>query len=554
MGAILNFFRGIAAPRLRKVSVADLDPWRFNVDNGGKFPGGFGPTELLVTDYWTLRWRSAQLFEKNLYARGLVRRLVTNEINVGLHLECVPEEKILGRTEDSLADWSEDVENRFGLWAKNAAICDQGERLSFGALQAQARLEALVSGDVLIVLRQDPRTKLPRVQLISGDAVQTPITGLFPMPGQNRIVHGVELDKEGRQVAYWVRQDDLSHKRLPAYGEKSGRRLAWLMYGTEKRFRDVRGKPLLSIILQSLREIDRYRDAALRKAVINSIYALFVKKTQDKPGTRAITGGAVRKGQAAATTSPGAARVFNFTEQIPGAVIEELQVGEEPVPYSNAGTDVNFGPFEEAMLASIAWVNNVPPEIMKLAFSNNYSASQAAINEFKIYLNMVRTDFGEQFCQPIYVEWLLASALAGKVDAPSLLESFRDYSQHDTFGAWISADWTGQIKPAVDASKLGKGMEILIANGLITRDRAARETTGTKFSKNVKKLERENAALASANAPMAALKAAEKGAQPAEQDGPKNEPDDDAPDAETDPVDREDDVDASETEAERLLS
>jgi hypothetical protein len=55
-----------------------LAPFRYSFDDGSKFAGGFGVTELLLADYWTLRQRSSQLFEQNLYARGLIRRLVTN--------------------------------------------------------------------------------------------------------------------------------------------------------------------------------------------------------------------------------------------------------------------------------------------------------------------------------------------------------------------------------------------------------------------------------------------------------------------------------------------
>jgi lambda family phage portal protein len=501
------------APRLKTLSIFDLEPWDYRMHDGTKFPGGFGPTQLLITDYWTLRRRSAQLFKKNLYARGLIRRLVTNEINTGLHLEATPEEKILGYAEDGLADWAEDVENRFQLWCDNPAICDQSERLTFGALQAVVRREALVDGDVLVVLRQDQRTKLPRVQLISGDAVQTPLERLMTRPGQNRVVHGVELDGLDRQVAYWVRQQDGTIQRLPAYGEKSGRRLAWLVYGTDKRLCDVRGEPLLTLILQSLQELDRYRDAALRKAVLNSLYALFIRKTVDKPGTRPLGGGAVRRGNAAlqplALGQDGSRpRSFAFAEQLPGATIDELNVGEEPVPYSTAGTDVNFGPFEEAIVQTIAWANNIPPEILTLAFSSNYSASQAAINEFKMYLNLARTDFADQFCQPIYVEWILASALAGKIEATKMLEAFRDYAQHDIWGGWISCDFSGHIKPAVDMSKLVNGYAEMVNQGFITRDRASREINGSKYSKNVQKLKRENEQLATATKPLAPPKPA----------------------------------------------
>jgi capsid protein len=475
-------------------ATASPPPVRYRWQDGEKFPGGWGPTDLWTKDYWTLRARSAELFERNLYGRGLIRRLVENEVNTGLHLEATPEEVILGRAKRSLSDWSEDVENRFALWGKNPAICDAKERLTFGALQAEIRREALIGGDVLVVMKQDQRTKLPRLEVIPGESVQTPWERVS---SDIRIEHGVELDGAGRHVAYHVRQKDGSSKRLPAFGEKSGRRLAWLVYGTDKRVADVRGTPLLGVVLQALKELDRYRDAALRKSVINSMIALIVKKSTPGPGS----GMGRRAGVASGTTTSGATgetpRTFAFSEQIPGAVVEELNEGEEPTPFPS-GADIDFGEFEKCVVAAIAWTEGIPPEILTLSFSNNYSASQAAINEFKLHLNLARTDFGEQVCQLVYVEWLLASALAGKVKAPGLLESFRNYELHDQWGAWVSADWSGHIKPAVDMSKLIVAYAKAVEQGFITRDRATRELFGMKHSKVVQQLAIENEELAKA--------------------------------------------------------
>jgi lambda family phage portal protein len=517
-------FPAAEAP-VRPVTLGQLAPFRYSFDDGEKFAGGYGFTQLLLTDYWTLRARSSELFETNLYARGIVRRLVTNEINVGLHLEATPEEAILGKPEDSLAEWSESTENRFQLWCDRPLLCDQAERQTFGALQATARMEALIDGDVLVVLRQDPRTGLPRVQLVKGSQVQTPI-GASPSPG-NTIKHGVEIDSSGRQVAYYVTQTDGTAKRLPAYGEKSGRRLAWLVYGGEKRIDDVRGKPLLSLVLQSLKEIDRYRDAKLRAAVVTGFLALFVKKNEDKPGTRPMMGGAVRRGSLAAESPssgamPDQQRRFHTAEHVPGLVIDELQHGEEPTAFQSNTVTEGFGVFEEAIVQAIAWHFEIPPEILTLSFNSNYSASQAAINEFKMKLNKVRTEFGNDFAQPIYVEWLLAEVTAKRVVAAGLLDAWRDPSQYDIFSAWISADWSGQIKPAVDLSKLVAGYDAMIAGGFITRDRAARELSGTKYSKNVQKLKRENELLAEANEPMAALALAAKAHPPSESEAGKS--------------------------------
>jgi lambda family phage portal protein len=508
LGNAMNVARG----QLPIVPISALSPYEVvgRWHTGSKFEGGFGPTELLTTDYWTLRARSAQLFKQNLYARGLIRRLVTNEIAVGLHLEATPVTRILGRPEDSLTEWAEEVETRFALWQADPWLCDHFELQTFGALQALARMEALIDGDVLVVLRQFQPTQLPRVQLINGSAVQSPGLGVPDLAKGHRVEHGVELDSLGRQVGYWVRQRDGTTKRLPAYGEKSGRRLAWLVYGTDRRLDQVRGEPLLSIVLQSLREIDRYRDSTQRKAVINSMLSAFVTRSQTSvTPSRPISGGAVRRGivEAPGDGPSAAPRAYHAAELIPGMVIDELAPGEEVKAFPSTGTDEKFGEFEEAIIQAVAWVHEVPPEILRLAFSSNYSASQAAINEFKIYLNKTRTKWGDDFCTPIYTEWLLASVLTQKVAAPGLIEAWRDSTKFDTFSAWTSCDWSGNIKPSVDMSKLVKGYEGLIAMGAITRDRAARELTGTKFTQNVKKLRIENEALVRANEPLKSLDA-----------------------------------------------
>lgn len=528
-GQSLEQLAQLPGPELERIALSALSDVRFKYDDGEKFPGGFGPTFIPIPDYWTLRARSAQLFETNIYGRGIIRRLITNELNTGLHLEATPEEKLLGKEEDALADWSEDVENRFALWAKDPYLCDHYERSTFGSLQAQARREALVCGDVLVVMRQDRRSRLPRIQLIAGASVQTPIT-YTEKRGANKVRHGVEIDPTGKHVAFWVQQEDGTYKRIPAFGEKSGRRLAWLVYGTDKRLDDVRGKPLLSLVLQSLREIDRYRDSTQRKAAVLAMLALFVSKAEAGAGTRPFAAGANRKVSVTSGEGTSTERTFRAQTHHPGMVIDELNQGEEPKAFQVNGTTDSFADFESAIIQSVAWTLGIPPEILTLSFSSNYSASQAAVNEFKQYLNEFRTGFGEAVCEPIYQEWLISSVLNGEIVAQGLLEAWGDYwRQHVIVNAWLSSDWSGNVKPAVDLSKLVDGYEKLVELGAISRDRMSRELTGTKFSKNVRKLKRENEQIAEANKPIAELKAAEKPKPPKPPPG-FGGPDEGAPD------------------------
>ncbi|MCP4568346.1 MAG: phage portal protein [FCB group bacterium] len=465
--------------------------------------GGFGETKAYDMDHWTLRARSAQLYRENTYARGLISRLLTNVINTGLTLEATPDEEILGFEPYALADWSETVENRFGVYAKTLGLCDYQDKRTFGALQRQIELEAFVSGDVLVVLHIDAATGLPKIQMVSGGVVKSPHDGVMRT---NKIKHGVELDKRGRQVAYWVEQEDNTYKRIPAWGPRSGRRVAWLVYGNDTRLDEVRGEPLLSIILQSLKEVDRYKDAALRKANLNAILAMFIKQGEDKLGSLGMGGGATRKDTLEVTDGDGSARTVQMDAfGQPGLILNSLAPGEEPTPHSTAGTDVNFAPFEAAMINAIAWSYEVPPEILTLAFSNNYSASAAAINEFKMFLNWKRTQYGESLPQIIYTEWFTSEVLSQRIEARGFLESLRDPSKYDIYGAWLLTDWSGAIKPSTDILKQANGYQKMTENGWVTNARACRELTGMKHSKVMAQLARENQLKAAAARPMLEL-------------------------------------------------
>lgn len=461
--------------------------------DGEKFIGGFGRTFDYEPDYYMMRTRSKQLFTENLYCRGITRRYTTNIINTGLTLEANPEERILGYDDEGLADWSENVENLYNLWGSNKELCDFEGLKTLSQLQRDIFLNALVQGDVLIVLRFSAVTKLPLVQVIPGELVQDPTT---PAKKGTKIKYGVEI-VNGRHVAFHVRQEDGKTKRLKAY-TSDGRKVAWLFYGTDKLHDTVRGEPLLSILLQSLKELDRYRDSAQRKAVVNSLVAMFIKRTSDAGGaTLPTSAGATRVNKISTPDAGKAANTYTMAEYgAPGQVYQGLAEGEEPVMLGGNGTDVNFPIFEEAIISAMAWALETPPEIMRLAFSSNYSASQAAINEFKMFLDWRRASIGDDVCSPIYADWLLSNTLNGHVKAPGLLESWRDQSRFYEYSAWINNEWSGAVKHSTDILKQAKGYKLMVDEGFITRDRASRELTGTKFSKNIKKQKLEIVKLA----------------------------------------------------------
>lgn len=460
--------------------------------DGDKYSGSFGLTKnYYYIDYYTLRIRSTQLFKENPYARGMIRRLLRNEIHKGLNLEANSITEITGLNDEQTITWDENTELEWRLWANNTQVCDFRKRKTFGELQHDARQTALVSGDCLIVLHINQKTNLPSIELIDGSNVKTPLT--YKIRKGNRILFGVELDQYDRHVAYWVEtktDNGYISKRIPCYGEKSKRRISWMIYGTDKRLDEVRGEPLLALVLYMLKELDRYRDSEQRAAVLNSIIPLFIKKTESGPGSLPIGSGAVRRGVTTTEDFDGDDRTYNISTMLPGTIPDELNKGEEPISFNTVRPNINFQKFEEAIINTFAWACEIPPEIARLLFQSNFSASRQANNEFNIYLSYMAWKFGKNYCQPIYEEFLTASILINQIEAPGF---FKAYLSGDwrIMHAWFNAEWTGISRPSVDLKKDVEAAEKGLALRITTYDQQSRKISGLSFRTVIKKLARE---------------------------------------------------------------
>ncbi len=425
-----------------------------SVFNGDKFPGSFGDTKNYYVDYYTLRKRSMQLFKDNAYARGLIRRLLRNEINTGLTLEASPLSSILPITEDEANEWAEKSEVNWRIWSETKTICDHTQKNTLGKLAELARQTALISGDCLVVLRINEESGLPTVQLIDGSNISTPF-GMMLAENGNRIIHGVEIDNNNRHVAFYVRLNQggvFRHVRIPAYGEKSGRRISWLMYGSDYRLDDVRGEPILALFFYMIKELDRYRDAELRAATINAMIPLFVKKAEKTPGSRPMGRGAITREEVPIEIE-GTSTTRTFQSNLPGTVADELAYGEEIISFQTNRPNVNLAKFEEGILNAISWALEVPPEIARMLFQNNFSASRQANNEFNVYLQYRYKAFGDEFYQPIYEELLISSVLNGWIDTPGFLEAYNSPTGWRTIFAWSNSFWSGLSRPSVDIKK-----------------------------------------------------------------------------------------------------
>ena len=455
-------------------------------------------------DYFKLRLLSRQLFTENMYAASIIGRLVTNIIHEGLDLEADPSKTVTGFEDDAHIEWTSNVEELFSLWSEDKSV-DIEENHNLSTLQKVAYTEALIEGDILKVINFDKKTGLPRIRLIPGRHVQSAPNSASLAQGNNKIIHGVEIDSQGRHVAYHVLKDRdlgvlLEAERIPAKGRTSNRDTARLIYHSPPPQGRTRGFPLLYRILQPLSQIGRYATYELKAAEINAALAMWVEKGEEREGSNPLGGPTLRSEEV--TTEEEAAKADLPRQRMQGGtMINELQFGEKPHSFTTTRPNVNFPAFKKSILQDIAAALEIPPEILALMFENSFSASRQATIEFKAYVRKEQKFFSTQFNKDIYGQWLLGMVLNNKIKAEGYVNAFKG---GDIFGiqGWKKSRFPGYIKQNVDILKEAKAYKEYIDEGLIDRDVAAQELTGADYMTVVKRLKKQNILLAEARDPL----------------------------------------------------
>lgn len=435
---------------------------------------GMSADEDIADNIDTIRARSRDLYMGSPIATGAVKTVRTNVVGSGLSMNSLIDSDFLGLTDEQARQWEIDAEREWRMWSMSVN-CDAERRQNFYQLQSLVLISALLSGDVFVtlpVIRRAGSVYDIRVGLIEADRVCDP----QPMPNGANIVGGIEVGEYGDTKAVWValknpntypRINDTrmnSWKRVQAFGTSTGRRNILHIMSDVERPAQRRGVPMLAPVIESLKQLTRYTEAELMASVISGMFTVFVKS--DSPESPLGTGAFPM------INNPGMAQKDYALGN--GSIVQLNS--EESIEIANPGRpNTAFDGFVLAVCRQIGTALEIPYELLIKNFTASYSASRASLLEAWKMFRMRREWLVNQFCQPVYEEWLTEAVLKGRIKAPGF---FDDPAIRQ---AWCGAEWYGDSQGQLDPLKEANASKVLVEEGFSTRRREAMLLTGSKW-------------------------------------------------------------------------
>lgn len=442
---------------------AALKSWRTNAGSADSDSLG---------DLTTLRARSRDLVRNNPIAAGARQTSKINVVGSGLRMRAKLNAKLLGLSDDAAEAWERNTETLFALWAESKCA-DITATQNFYELQGLVFNSAFESGDVF-TLRRSPKHKrniVPlAIDIVEADRVATP----NQEQGNYLVRDGVRIDEDGAPVSYYILNEHpgdslgaqlYGFKEVPAFGAKSGEQMVLHIFDRQRPGQN-RGVPQLAPVIELLKQLDRYTEAELMKAVVASFFTVFLKTAGDDGIASAAPMGAY-PGMGANDVTMGSGTIVDIGTD------EEIQTAQP------ANTS-NFDPFFQAVVRQIGVALAIPFELLMMHFTASYSASRAALEMAAQFFKDRRTWLCRNFCQPVY-EWFLSDAInTGLIVAPGFHE---DPVRR---AAWSGSQWIGPARISLDPLKEWKAETEAVNLGARTIEAVIIERGGDDFEQTTK--------------------------------------------------------------------
>ena len=336
-----------------------------------------------------IRERARYMERNNAYIRRAVKIIRTNVAGTGVKLGLQSTRKRQLRVAKSL--WK--------TWAESTD-CDFMGRKNLYAIQRLVVSRYYVDGEVFVRFRRnsDPRNPI-QLQVLEADYLDTTRHQITSSVTGNIIDHGIELDPDGRKVAYYFyRQhphgNDLRRQietvRVPAD------EVLHIYY--EERPGQLRGVSEMAASIIPLRDFAEYEDAQLIRQKIAACFTAFVTGPADPRPSAEQTDGSLP------------------LERVEPGIIEYLPP-DKSVTFGNPPETNNYDEYARTVLRGAAAGLGLSYESFTGDLSNvNFSSARMGWLDQSRFIREIQDDILiTQLLGPAWREFLRANQIAGNL-------------------------------------------------------------------------------------------------------------------------------------------
>lgn len=430
--------------------------------------------------------QSFNLWNTDSLARSIIETPIIQGLNTGINSKAVVKYKDLGLTVEEATALNRQINSLFN-YHSNSLDIDYSRSMDFKKMQEVILREVSLNGcvGVLRKTRENKGGLRTCVQLISGSRISTP----EEFEDDESVRNGVKIDIfSGEVLGYYIfdkepkdeffKEKDDKYTFVPAR-TKNGEQLFILVRKIEL-LNQLKGSVKLAPLLQSLTELNKLKGTELQQSVNSAQYGII---EHFDPETEPLIDDGIYDGESdfedideedknKHTSKSKVDEVVNslnrsgsdnkekyaYSMKVPkGYKVESLAMNRP---------NVNFGPFYESMIKTIASSIGQPYEILMSHFSSSYSSSRSAFMVAKMLYKMIINDLVKQFVAPVR-EWCISECIATDlIKIPNKKEYF---ASKFVKSLYLNADYSPPFYEEIDAIKQAKKFGEYIKNGIVSR-------------------------------------------------------------------------------------
>ena len=436
----------------------------------------------ILGDLPTLRARSRDLERNDPIASSAIHTVATNTAGTGMKLKCEIDHEALGMTEEQADEWEAATEREFHNWAKDVRVAAD-KQSTFYEMQFLSMYQECLNGDAFVMMPRFLRaleTYSLHLQMVENDR----ITNADNASDTDTLAGGILTDKKGEPQEYHVM---LHHPgRIYSAGTRKWRKVKavgakshlpnMVHYFTQRRPGQRRGKPLLSAVMEPLKQLQRYTDAELDAAVVSAFFTVFIK-SEDPAGLLSEIQDLNSDLNVDSTDyTMGTGNVLGLA---PGESVEVADPGRP---------NTAFEPFLQAILKTVAVGVNLPVELLMQQFTTSFTAARAALLQAAKHFRARRCHLAAHFCQPVYEVWLSDAVAMGRIAAPGF------FADPVLRRAWLGSTWIGDAFGTIREVDAMKAADMRLEMGISSKSFESLAATGRPIEQVQRERRKEEAA------------------------------------------------------------